>query len=53
MQVYSAYRFIHAAAQQRKPIAIVNVGQTRGDKEATLKIEALCGDILPLLSIRK
>lgn len=40
-----------AAAEQKKPIAIVNIGETRGDKLASLKIDAKCGDILPLIKM--
>ena len=29
------------------PIAILNIGATRADKLATLKIEAKAGDVLP------
>jgi len=38
-----------AAADQGKPIAIVNIGETRADKLASLKLNVKCGDILPLL----
>lgn len=39
-----------AAADENKPIGIVNIGDTRGDKHATMKIHAKCGDILPLVT---
>lgn len=49
LQVYSGYRFVLRAADQGKPIAIVNIGETRADKLASLKLNVKCGDILPLL----
>lgn len=49
LQVFSAYKWILQAHEQNIPIAIVNIGPTRGDKQATLKIEARLGDILPLV----
>jgi len=47
LQVYSGYRFAMAARDQGKPMAIVNIGPTRADHLADLKINAKCGDILP------
>lgn len=47
----SSYRFILAARQIPLPIAIVNIGQTRGDHAAKLKIATRCGSILPLIQI--
>lgn len=49
LQVFSGFRFIRTAAEVNKPIAIVNIGDTRGDNLASLKIHAKCGDILPLI----
>ena len=49
VKVYSAYRFVHAAWQQGKPIAILNIGETRADKLASMKLSAIAGDILPRL----
>ncbi|XP_067946120.1 NAD-dependent protein lipoamidase sirtuin-4, mitochondrial-like isoform X2 [Watersipora subatra] len=49
LQVFSGYRFVLAAAELKKPIAIVNIGETRGDKHATLKLNVKCGDILPVM----
>ena len=50
-QVYSGFRFIQRAVEQGKEIAIVNIGPTRGDKLANLKIDARCGEILPLINL--
>ena len=40
-----------AASEQKKPIAIVNIGETRADKLASLKINVKCGDIIPLMKL--
>ncbi|MGB5490907.1 MAG: Sir2 family NAD-dependent protein deacetylase, partial [Woeseiaceae bacterium] len=46
LMLFSGFRFARQAAEQRKPIAIVNQGRTRADEIAVLKIEADCGDVL-------
>ncbi|XP_033748111.1 NAD-dependent protein lipoamidase sirtuin-4, mitochondrial-like [Pecten maximus] len=46
LEVYSGYRFVNAAHTQKKPIAIVNIGATRADNLASLKITARCSDVL-------
>jgi NAD-dependent SIR2 family protein deacetylase len=46
LTVWSGFRFVKRAAERQLPIAIVNIGPTRGDDLATLKIEAPCGDVL-------
>ncbi|KAL9981971.1 hypothetical protein ACROYT_G010745 [Oculina patagonica] len=51
VEVYSSYRFAHAAWQQNKPIAILNIGATRADKFASIKMSAIAGDVLPRLKI--
>jgi len=48
LTVWSGYRFARRAAERELPIAIVNIGPTRADDLATLKIEAKCGEVLPL-----
>lgn len=52
LTVFSGYRFVRAAAKAGKPVAIVNIGPTRGDDVATLKIEGRLGVVLPRLSAR-
>lgn len=47
LMVWSGYRFVRRAAELGRPVAIVNLGKTRGDGEATLKIESPCGELLP------
>jgi NAD-dependent deacetylase sirtuin 4 len=49
----SSYRFILAAQQYQIPIAIVNIGRTRGDHAAQLRISTRCGSILPRIQIEK
>ncbi|MDQ6802047.1 MAG: NAD-dependent protein deacetylase [Acidobacteriota bacterium] len=46
LTVWSGFRFVKRAADRRIPIAIVNIGPTRGDAFATVKIEAECGAAL-------
>ncbi|KAK9799357.1 hypothetical protein WJX73_000370 [Symbiochloris irregularis] len=50
MQVYSAYRLARACTKRDAPLAIVNVGTTRADNEASLKIECLVGEVLSRLA---
>jgi len=49
--VYSGYRIVLETKYANKPVAIVNIGQTRADDCADIKIEARFGDILPLINI--
>ncbi|KAL4223966.1 NAD-dependent protein lipoamidase sirtuin-4 [Mactra antiquata] len=51
LQVYSGYRFAATAQDKNKPIAILNIGPTRADKIAQLKINAKCGDVLPKIKL--
>lgn len=46
LEVYSGFRFVNAAQMQGKPIAIVNIGPTRADDLASVKISAKCSDVL-------
>ena len=50
LQVYSAYRFILAANEQRLPLAIVNIGPTRADDLATLRVHSKIGEIVDILN---
>ena len=50
-QVYSGYRFVQKAAELNKSIAIVNIGKTRGDHLADIRLDAKCGDILPQIML--
>jgi NAD-dependent SIR2 family protein deacetylase len=46
LTVWSGYRFVKRAAERDVPVAIVNIGPTRADDLATLKIEDKCGSVL-------
>jgi NAD-dependent SIR2 family protein deacetylase len=46
LTVWSGFRFVKRAADRRLPIAILNIGPTRADELATLKIEEKCGAAL-------
>lgn len=52
LTVYSGRRFVYRAQQQNKPVAIINLGPTRGDDTAAVKVDAPIGEILPLLTAR-
>lgn len=47
LSVFSGYRIILQAVDERKKIAIVNIGPTRADNLIDFKISGKCGDILP------
>ncbi|MDN3517045.1 NAD-dependent protein deacetylase [Aquisalimonas lutea] len=46
LMVWSGYRFVRHAARIGIPVVVLNLGRTRGDREATVKLEAPCGDTL-------
>ena len=46
LMVFSGYRFARAAAERSLPFAIVNLGRTRADALATLRIDGRCGEVL-------
>lgn len=50
LAVFSGLRFVRRAAARDTPVAIVTVGETRGDALATLKLEARLGELLPRLA---
>ncbi|XP_011707722.1 PREDICTED: NAD-dependent protein deacetylase Sirt4-like isoform X1 [Wasmannia auropunctata] len=47
LSTFSAYRIVLQAIDAKKPVAIVNIGETRADKVVNLRIEGRCGDVLP------
>jgi len=47
LTVWSGYRFVRRAAERGQPVAIVNLGPTRGDPLAALRVEAPLGALLP------
>lgn len=52
LAVWSGYRFARAAAAAGQPVAIVNLGATRADELAAVKVEARCGSALTALAER-
>lgn len=52
LTVMSGYRFVLRAAKIGIPVAIVNVGPTRGDAKADVRVDAPLGVVLPLLARR-
>ena len=50
LTVFSGYRFVAKAKQEGKPVAIINRGETRGDKDAELKLDAPLGATLSALA---
>ena len=49
LAVMSGYRFVCAACRQGKPVAIVNRGATRGDPQASIRVEGGLSETIPLL----
>ncbi|MFP5347193.1 MAG: NAD-dependent protein deacetylase [Actinomycetes bacterium] len=50
LTVMSGYRFVRRAAQLGTPVAIVNQGPTRGDEQATVRLDAPLGVTLDRLA---
>jgi len=46
LMVYSGYRFVKAARERGRPVALVNLGRTRADAECSLKLERDCATLL-------
>lgn len=46
LTVFSGYRFVRGAKERDQPVAILNLGETRGDKHATLKVDESAGGVL-------
>jgi NAD-dependent SIR2 family protein deacetylase len=49
LAVFSGFRFVRRAHERGLPVAIVTLGQSRGDELATVRVEARAGEILPWL----
>ncbi|XP_064536427.1 NAD-dependent protein deacylase Sirt4 [Drosophila montana] len=47
--VFSGYRIVLQTRDLNLPVAIVNIGETRADHLADIKIAAKCGDVIPKL----
>jgi NAD-dependent SIR2 family protein deacetylase len=52
LAVRSGYRFVATAAEEGKPVAIVNHGPSRGDGDADVRLEGRLGQVLPELARR-
>ena len=50
LMVYSGYRFVRAARERGRPVALLGLGRTRADGEATLKVVADCETVLSQLA---
>ena len=50
LTVYSGFRFVRRAHELGMPIGIVNVGPTRGDALAEVRVAAPAGSALPRLA---
>ena len=50
LAVYSGLRFPRRAKERGLPVALVNLGETRGDPLCDLRVEARTGEILPALA---
>ena len=51
LAVYSGFRFVRAAAEAGKPVAIVTRGGTRGDHLADVRLDAGLADAVPGLAV--
>jgi NAD-dependent SIR2 family protein deacetylase len=47
LTVWSGYRFVRRAGERGVPVAIVNLGPTRADGEAVVRVSARAGALLP------
>lgn len=50
LAVFSGYRFVRGAAARDLPIAIIDLGETRGDGHAAVKVQGRAGTLLPALT---
>jgi NAD+-dependent protein deacetylase sirtuin 4 len=50
LTVFSGYRFVRRASERGMPVGIVNLGPTRGDAHAHVRVDARCGQALPALA---
>lgn len=50
LTVFSGYRFVLRAAERGQRIAIVNLGETRGDPHAHVRVDGRVGEVLPALA---
>jgi len=52
LTVFSGFRFVRRASAAGVPVAIVNLGETRGDPYACVRVEARVGELLPEVAER-
>lgn len=50
LTVFSGFRFVRRARERGMPVIIVNLGETRGDPLATVKLDAPAADVLLALA---
>ena len=50
LAVFSGYRFVLRAKERGQPIGIVNLGESRGDPHATVRVDRPAGEVLTALS---
>lgn len=50
LAVFSGFRFVRKLGREGRPVAVVNLGETRGDPFATVKLDAPAGEVLPALA---
>lgn len=50
LAVFSGYRFVRRAKDRGMPVAILNLGESRGDSLADVRIEGDCTSVLPALA---
>lgn len=50
LMVWSGYRFVRLARELGAPVAIINLGRTRADDLATVRVHARCGEVLGALA---
>ncbi len=49
LAVFSGFRFVRRARQREIPVAIVNLGRTRGDELAQVRVEGRAGEVVAAL----
>ncbi len=50
LAVFSGFRFVRRARERGIPVALVNLGPTRADGEAVVRIDGRAGEVLPELA---
>jgi NAD-dependent SIR2 family protein deacetylase len=50
LTVYSGLRFVRRAAERGMDVILVNLGPTRGDDLATVRLDVRAGEVLPALA---